>query len=48
MKKLLIIGLFLASIGMIISNFNKSFGAAILGASITLILVHIFQNFKFK
>jgi hypothetical protein len=47
-KILLISGLFLAPVGIISSQFNKSFGAAILGASITLIIVHILQNFKFK
>jgi len=43
-----IIGLFLTPIGMILSKFNKSLGAAILGAAITLIIVHIFQHYELK
>jgi len=43
-----IIGLFLAPIGLILSNFNKPLGGAILGAAITLMLVHMFQDYEFK
>jgi hypothetical protein len=43
-QKLLIGGLFLVPIGMILSKFHKPFGAAILGAAITLIIVHVLQN----
>ncbi|MCP3682866.1 MAG: hypothetical protein GY861_09270 [bacterium] len=43
-----IIGLFLAPIGMIISQFQKPLGAAVLGSAITLILVHIFQHHEIK
>ncbi len=42
------IGIVLAPIGIISSQFNKAIGAAILGSAITLFIVNFFQHYELK
>ena len=38
----------MAPIGMILAQFNKPIGAAILGSSITLIILHLMKHYEIK
>jgi len=42
------IALLLTPIGMILTKFNRSLGAAILGAAIALFIVNFFQHYELK
>jgi len=42
------IALLLTPIGMILAQFNRSLGAAIFGAAITLFIVNFFQHYEIK
>jgi hypothetical protein len=42
------IALFLAPLGIILAQFNKVVGAAILGAAITLFIVNFFQHYEIR
>jgi len=49
MKKTLnIVALFLTPIGIILAQFNKVVGAAILGAAITLFIVNFFHYYEIR
>ena len=43
-----LIGITLTPIGMILAQFNRPLGAALLGAAVALILTHIFQHYELK
>ncbi len=42
------LGVIMAPVGMILAQFNKPVGAAILGSSITLILLHLYQHYELR
>jgi len=43
-----IIGVSMTPVGMILAQFNKPLGAAILGSAITLIAVGVSQNYELR
>jgi hypothetical protein len=47
-NKLNFIALLLTPIGIILSQFNKALGTAILGAAITLFIINFFQHYELK